>query len=228
MELSWESALSPGGLVGHASYFLLVLSMTMRSMTWLRILVIASAMTAIAYDVIWLKDPIGVFWEGLLVTVTMIQISREWLSERRARFTPEEQTFVGTRLAALSKADARRTLNMGILADGEPGVVLTTEQEPVKNLVYLASGRVDIFMSDQKVGACEPGNFVGEMSVLSGSPASATAVVAVPSRYWLIGGDQIRQLQESEPAIAAAFQTGIARDLRDKIIASNEAASSAG
>lgn len=202
--------------------------MTMRSMTWLRILVIASAATAIAYDIIWLKDPIGVFWETLLVTVNIIQIAREWLREQRARFTPEEEEFVRARLSGLSKADARRTLNMGIWADGAPGVVLTTEQKPVDNLVYLANGLVDILMNGQKVGSCSPGNFVGEMSVLSKSPASATAIVAAPSRYWLIPGDKIRDLKEAEPTIAAAFQSSIAGDLRDKIIAGNAAANSEG
>lgn len=57
-------------MVGHASYLLLVISMMMRLMTWPRLLVIA--FTAIAYDTIWLKDPVGVFRETLLVTVNII------------------------------------------------------------------------------------------------------------------------------------------------------------
>ncbi len=224
MELTLESALSPGGLVGHASYLLLVISMLMRSMTWLRILVIASAFTAIAYDTIWLKDPVGVFWETLLVTVNIIQIGREWLRERRARFSAEERRFLQSRLGALSRAEARRLLNMGLWIDAEPGVVLTTEDKPVDHLAYLVQGAVDIFLNGHKVGQCLPGNYVGEMSILGNAPASATAVVSEPARYWLIPSKQIRRLQQSDPEIAAAFQAGMARDLRKKIIAGNQAA----
>lgn len=72
MELTIESALSPGGLVGHTSYLLLVVSMLMRRMWLLRILVIASSLVAITYDMVWLKDPVGVFWESLLVSVNVI------------------------------------------------------------------------------------------------------------------------------------------------------------
>jgi len=49
VELTLESAFSTGGLVGHFAYMLLVLSMVMRRMIWLRILVILSALVAIAY-----------------------------------------------------------------------------------------------------------------------------------------------------------------------------------
>lgn len=228
MELTLESALSPGGMVGHASYLLLVISMLMRSMTWLRILVIASALMAIAYDTIWLKDPVGVFWETLLVTVNVIQIAREWALNRRARFSPEEERFVTARLSALSNADARRLLNMGLWVDGNAGVLLTRENETVDHLAYLVDGQVDIFLEDQKVGCCMPGNFVGEMSVLGRRPASATAIVAEPSRYWLIPSDHLHALQAKEPQIAAAFQMGIARDLRNKIISGNSATRSTG
>lgn len=192
-------------------------------MTWLRILVIASAFAAIAYDTIWLKDPVGVFWESLLVTVNIIQIGREYFRERRTRFTPEEQAFVNARLRGLLKSDARRLLNMGVWVDGAPGVVLTTEGKPVEKLAYIISGRVDIFLNDRKVGACTAGNFVGEMSVLGQTPASATAIVAEPSRYWLIPSERLQTLQDKEPSLAGAFQSGIARDLRNKIISNNEA-----
>ncbi|MEE4187963.1 MAG: cyclic nucleotide-binding domain-containing protein [Roseobacter sp.] len=225
MELTLESAFSAGGMVGHLSYLLLVVSMMMRSMTWLRLLVIASAFVAIAYDVIWLKDPVGVFWETLLVAVNIFQIAREWLNERRARFSAEESGFVRARLAALSKAQARRVLDMGVWVDGPKGAILTTEEQPVEMLVYLVAGRVDVFLGGKCVVSCGPGNFVGEMSVLNHTPASATAIIAEPSRYWMIPSHRLRDLQTSDPELAGAFQNGIARDLRNKIMSHNKALS---
>ncbi|MFK7743808.1 MAG: Crp/Fnr family transcriptional regulator [Roseobacter sp.] len=227
MELTLESALSPGGMVGHLSYLLLVISMLMRDITKLRILVIASAFVAIAYDTIWLKDPVGVFWESLLVTVNLIQIGREWVNDRRARFSPEEHVFVKARLSMLSKADARRLLNMGLWVNGAVGDVLTTEQQEVTHVAYITEGQVDILLGGQKVGNCGPGNFVGEMSVIKNERASATAIVASPARYWLIPSAQLQLLQEKDPEMAQAFQAGIARDLRNKIISSNAATEAA-
>ena len=59
MELTLESALSVGGLVGHLSYLLLVEWTLMRRMWALRVLAIASALVVIGYDEFWLQDPIG-------------------------------------------------------------------------------------------------------------------------------------------------------------------------
>jgi hypothetical protein len=222
LELTFESAFSVGGLVGHLAYILLVASMLMRTLIALRLLVIASALIAIAYSAIWLNDPVSSFWETLLVIVNTAQIAREWLRNRKALFSEEEQKFVSERLSSLSRGEARHVLNMGVWADGAPGTVLTTQGKPVKHLVYLLAGAVDIEFDAAKVGACLPGNYIGEMSVLEGGDASATATVSTPSRYWLISADQLRLLHKKEPSIAAAFEVGIARDLRSKIINVNK------
>ena len=42
MELSFESAFSTGGLVGHLAYLLLILSIIMRNIVWLRVFMIVS------------------------------------------------------------------------------------------------------------------------------------------------------------------------------------------
>jgi CRP-like cAMP-binding protein len=222
VELTLESAFSTGGFVGHFAYLLLIASMLMRTLTALRVLVIASALVAILYAAVWLNDPVSSFWEALLVIVNVVQITREWLRNRQAKFSAEEQKFVSKRLSVLSKGNARRVLNMGVWADGAPGIVLTVQGEPVKHLVYLVAGAVDIKFDGAKVGACMPGNYVGEMSILEGDNASATATVSEPSRYWLISAEQLRKLHLKEPDIAAAFEVGIARDLRRKILNVNK------
>jgi Co/Zn/Cd efflux system component len=135
------------------AYILLVASMLMRTLSALRILVIASALIAILYATIWLNDPVSSFWEALLVIVNVIQITREWHRNRRARFSAEEQEFVSERLSSLSRGDARHVLNMGVWADGTTGTVLTTQGMPVKHLVYLIAGAVDIEFDTVKVGA---------------------------------------------------------------------------
>lgn len=47
-----NAAFSTGGFVGHLFYVLLIISMTMRDITYLRLFVIASALVGIAYDLV--------------------------------------------------------------------------------------------------------------------------------------------------------------------------------
>ena len=221
MELTLESALSPGAMVGHFAYLLLVISMLMRSLTWLRIFVVVSATIAILYGAIWLHDPVTVFWEGMLVVVNVVQLVLIWIGNRRAQFNEDERRMMDERLQGLSPRQARRLLDMGLWVEGEPGTDLTEEGQPVRHLVYLLSGEVAIQVDDRIVGQCEAGNFVGEMSLVDGGPASATARVTQPSRYWMISTDRLRKLRVDGSPLWSALEVGIAQDLKRKIMASN-------
>jgi len=222
VELTLESAFSTGGMVGHFAYMLLVLSMVMRRMFMLRILVILSALVAIAYALFWLKDPIGFFWECLLVVVNVVQLAITWHQNRSARFSDEEKVFMQGHLPNLSLSERRRLLNRGIWISGEPGAELTTEGQPVSHLVYLASGQALVISGGQAVAVCEPGTFIGEMTALRGEPASATVKLNQSARYWAIEAQQLRVLVKRNPEIGVALEGSFARNMRDKLVRSNK------
>ncbi len=222
MELTLESAFSTGGMVGHFAYMLLVLSMVMRRMFLLRILVILSALVAIAYALFWLKDPIGVFWESLLVVVNVVQLAITWHQNRSARFSDEEKVFMQGHLPSLSLSERRRLLNRGMWISGEVGTELTTEGQPVNHLVYLASGQALVISGGRAVAVCEPGAFIGEMTALRGEPASATVKLNQAARYWAIEADQLRRLVKKNTDIGVALEGSFARNMRDKLVRSNK------
>lgn len=217
MELTLESAFSTGGIVGHLSYLLLIVSMLMRRLGPLRLFVILSALVAILYDAVWLKDPVGLFWESLLVAVNIAQLALAWRANRRARFTPEERALLDARLPDLGDGEARRLLDSGLWVAGAPGDVLTVEGEPVSHLIYLATGEVAISYRGRVFTHCGPGNFIGEMSVLEKGEASADAILTQPSRYWMISGQTVRRLRRDEPAVVDALERGFSLDWRDKL-----------
>jgi len=221
MELTLESAFSTGGMVGHTSYLLLVLSMVMRSMSWLRILVILSAFVAIAYDWFWLKDPVGVFWETLLVLVNIVQLAITWHQNRSARFNDEERAFMDGHLPNLSMAQRRKLLNHGIWISGEKETRLTREGEPVSHLIYLADGQALVSSGGKPVAVCEPGSFIGEMTALHGDPANGTVKLIRDSRYWAIEAQMLRDLASKDGEIANALESSFARNMRDKLVRSN-------
>ena len=75
MHMTLDSAFSPAAFVGHAGYILLVLSMLMTRMLWLRIIAIgAGILQAIYYGVI-LHDPVGTFWETIFTLVNVGQLA---------------------------------------------------------------------------------------------------------------------------------------------------------
>lgn len=225
MDLTLDSALSLGGAVGHLSYLLLVLSMLMRRIGTLRVLAIGSAIAGITYDAVWVKDPVGVFWESLLLIVNVLQLGLMHLENRRATFSPEDRSFTDGALDGLSAGQQRKLLDAGVWQTAEAHTVLTREGEAVEQLVYLTAGEAIISVGGVPVAACHAGAFIGEMTVMTKDAATGTAVLSTPARYWAIDARVLRKLGESDPDIRRTLNASFARNVRDKLVEANRSAS---
>ncbi|MEM6889684.1 MAG: cyclic nucleotide-binding domain-containing protein [Pseudomonadota bacterium] len=222
MELTFASAFSTGGMVGHLAYILLIASMLMRRMVWLRVLVIASALVAIAYAVIWLNDPVSSFWETLLVLVNIVQLLITWRQNTTTRFSTEELEFAKRRLRGLPPYHQRKLLGHGHWVDLHEGQVLTQEGKHPDRLYYISEGSASVEVNDQTVATCGPGSYIGEMGFISGEPASALVCVRKPTRAWSISREALVRIDKENPTWMSVIEAGIARDLRLKIIAAND------
>jgi hypothetical protein len=228
LELTLASALSPQGLVGHLAYVLLVMSMLMRVMTWLRILVIVSALLAIFYGAFILHDPVTVFWETLLVLVNLGQLALTHWRSLRARFTTPEREFIARHLPDLTRGEARALIDRGHWVDLPSGTSLAVEGQPVGQLSYLASGSAQVQVQGRVVAYCRPGDFVGEMTALTGLPATATVLADGPISTWQIDAAGLRDLARRRDRISLEIEAAFARNYRDKIVAMNRLVAAGG
>ena len=222
MELTLDSAFSTGGLVGHFAYVLLIASMLMRQMVWLRLLVIASALVGILYSIVWLNDPVSSFWETLLVTVNVIQLAITWRQNSTAQFSARELSFVKQRLRGLVPGEQRRLLNEGKWKAVKAGETLIVEQSLPNDLIYIAQGSARITIEGHPIAECGAGMYVGEMSLVGDAPASATVTAQSDMEIWRISRDTLARFDRDRPTWLAVIEAGIARDMRRKLVGLNE------
>jgi len=227
MHLTLDSAFSPGALVGHAGYVLLVLSMMMTRMLWLRIIAIGAGVLQALYYGVWLNDPVGTFWETIFTLTNVTQLAIIAYRNRAAQFSADERAFYETAVPSLEPADARRLIAAGRWIEAEPGTVLTREGENAPVLAFIVSGEVDISVNGRKVGDCGPGSFVGEISVSSKMPASATATVRTPVRYLGFERDFVAGTLDKHGEIGLALELAFRHGLHDKLLRTNAAMSAA-
>ena len=221
MELTWASAFSTGGIVGHLAYILLITSMLMRQMVWLRLLVIASALVGILYSIVWLNDPVSSFWETLLVTVNVVQLMITWRQNRLASFSDAERAFALRRLRGLSPGEQRRLLDCGHWEDMNPGTQMTRQGGTPVDLFFISEGRADVSIDGRVIAECGAGSYVGEMSLIGDAPASATVSAIEPTKVWRISREALAGFDRDHPTWLAVIEAGIARDMRNKIMAQN-------
>lgn len=215
------------GFLGHLSYVFLILSSLMRRMMLLRLFLVASAVTGIAYDWLWLGNAVGVFWEGLLIVVNLVQIVLLWNRDRRARFTAEERRMIARYFRGGTPGLRRALFDQGEWVDLEPGHGLAWQGKRPDWLTYMSDGLAHYSVNGTRLGEIGPGHFVGEMSMLGDSAATADVAIDVPSRVWRIERDKLEKLQDANPDLFGLVAAAIALDLRAKMVDTNERALSA-
>lgn len=210
-------------LLTHLPYALLIISMLMNDMGWLRAIAIVAGIIRIINRSFFEVDSIIVFWEVIFVAVNVIQLAILWYYAKRHRFSEDEQRFASIMPATIDRRTIKRLLRLAKLRHADEGQRLTHEGKPVTDLVFIADGVMQIEQGGRIVAVCGPGDFVGEMSFVTGAPASATAVAAKPMRYLAFDQARLRTSIEADGDLRQALDASFNHNLVGKLAKANAA-----
>jgi hypothetical protein len=219
-----NSALLTRYFVGNLEYVLLITSMLMTRMLLLRVFAISSGFVGASYSLIWLSDPVGTFWEIAFTSVNIGQIALITYRNQLSRFNNEERTFYSQVVPTLEPSQARRLLQTGVWRDGQPGTALTRQGEPVSHLIFLRSGDAIVMVDGKRVGKCNEGDLIGEISIRTGKVATATVIASASIRYLALERKALHRLMKADPEVALAIDLSNRLDLESKLVRMNEAA----
>lgn len=90
-------------------------------------------------------------------------------------------------------------------------------------LIVITRGTVQIEKDGRVVGACGEGDFIGEMSFLSGEPASATVLVTNPVDCMAFDHERLRAFLDRNTDIRHAIEASFNRNLLAKLVRTNHA-----
>jgi CRP-like cAMP-binding protein len=209
-------------LPGHISYILLITSMLMRRMVWLRTIAVAAGSFS-AFYYITIDDYVSAFWEIIFTTVNLVQLAILAFENRKTRFSTEEQMFIDTALQHVEQAHCRRVMRLGKWVDEADNMVLITEDTAPEHLFFVVNGTARVDRHGQQVGVVGPGDFLGEMSYLTGKQATATVTSVTPMRFLVFDRAQLRSYLMKFPEVRHALESGFNRNLVDKLVKLNVA-----
>jgi CRP-like cAMP-binding protein len=194
----------------------------MSSMRWLRIFAMASGLTGVVYYGFLVSDEISATWEFIFTMVNAIQLAIMLLAGRRKSMDEDEALFVETVMPTLDGNLRSRMLKLARWETREPGEVLVEEGHASPQLVFIARGAASVDKAGTIVGVCGPGDFLGEMSFLTGKPASATVHVANEVRCCVYDPAELKALAQKHPGIRQALELSFNRNLVGKLERMNE------
>jgi len=154
------------------------------------------------------------------IVISIVGLVRRYLMHQRGAFTAAETLFARSFDPDVSVLDLRRLMDLGQWTERPAGTILTTQDVPVSDLVFIVRGRADVLRDGVLVGDVTAGNFVGEMTCQVGGPATATTVVSQPIYCLEIPAPRLRSFLSRNPAVQDQLERGFADDLRRKLAAS--------
>jgi hypothetical protein len=223
MDTIMDQVTNVNNAVGHLNYILVILCVSMTRMLWLRIFGIASGAVGVLYYGFLVNDNVSATWEFIFATVNAVQLAVVLLAGRRRRMTEDERFFIKTVMPKLEGNLRARVLKLARWQTREPGEVLVDEGQVKPGLVFIARGAASVERAGVLVGVCGPGDFLGEMSFLTGKPASATVRVANETRCCVFDPGALRVLIDRNPDIRQALEYSFNRNLVGKLERMNEA-----
>ena len=164
---------------------------------------------------------------ALAIVFTVVNAARLLELNKRARsgvMTAEERELFDHVMKIEEPRQQNRLRDLMIWEDVPVGTQLIRQGQKDPPLIYIASGRAEIERDLAIVSECGAGEFLGEMSHVSGETASATVTVTQDMRLARLDRDALGQLAMSLPEIGKAVDRAFNRSLAVKVLRMNESA----
>ena len=204
------------------SALLLALASIPRNTLWLRVALAICAAAGLVYVILHGRGFLQALVCGALMTISLIQtlFSISWAS--KIRLSAEEVAMAEHCFPSIPRPTIRHLLDQGLWVSARQGEFLLHEGAPATHLFYLSEGEVSVSSGGRELATSGPGHFFGEITVLSGGPATASVILKKPSRFWCATADSLHSFLSLYPDYRAILEASFAGDLRDKLRLANQ------
>lgn len=218
-----ELGLGGGNWLGHIAFLALVIAILLPPMPWMRLGMAVSGAFGMAYGLASNSDGNSgtILWFAVLMIISLGTLIRYLLLQQSAKFSDEENGLREAFMPDLNRASARHLMDRGNWINGKTGETLITEDQAISHLFYLSQGSADVRLKGKTIANCAPGQLIGDVTALSGQPASGTVTLSANSRFWCISAPQLRQYLDLHPDVRAAIERQINAALDSKLRAAN-------
>lgn len=207
--------------LGHVAFALIACSFLFTSILWLRIVSVIASICAILFNYYGLENIgwIPIIWNAVFICLNMYHITKIAIATGRTRLTDKEQSvFDKVFKNKMSPANFRYLLSAARMKKQKEGDLLTTQGKIVESLIIIVSGSAEVVIEDNVVAKLEKGDFVGEMSFLTGKPATATVRLAEDTEYIVWNQKSLKKLVGQNPPLHFGLQAVASTQITDKLV----------
>jgi len=210
--ISWQ-------LAGHLASVLTMVAYLLKDILWLRFLTILSCFAGMAFNYFVPATPLWtvIYWNVLFAIINIVQIAIIIKERTGISFTEEEKELHETLFKNFAPFEFMKLMRIAKWHNAAPGEVLAVEGQPLDSMMMIYNGRLTVEKNGVAFAELLDGNFIGEVSFISGGAATATVRAIEPTRYLSWQKKEIDALLKRNPTMRLAMQGMLSSDLSKKL-----------
>ena len=199
----------------NAGYLFMLIALAIRNILFLRLTLIGAQGLLIAYNLVT-GNYMVLMWNCLFLVINLYQVI-DLLRKRRPVTIPEEiQDIYENTFSELSKREFVYFWQTGNMTNYQEGVIVE-EGFPQEKVMLVLEGTAAVMKNKNKIATLNRGDFVAEMSFLSGEPASADVACESPVKTISWDQEKLRNLRNLNFELWIKLQHVLSRDLVGKV-----------
>ena len=215
-----EYTLLVGQVAGHLASILTMAAYLLKDILWLRFLTILSCFAGIAFNYFVPATPLWtvIYWNILFAIINIVQVAIIIKQRSGVHFTELEKELHETLFKNFAPFEFMKLMRVGKWLEAKQGEILAMEKQSLSAVMLIYNGLVGVETNGKEVARLKDGNFIGEVSFITGGEATATVRALMPTRYIAWPKEAISQLLNRNPSMRFAMQSMLSTDLSKKLM----------
>ena len=210
-------------IAGHLAFGLIAFSFLVKDIMYLRVLSILASLFSVFYNFAIPDTPmwLAINWNLVFVTVNVYHIAVLIYEKRPVKMKPKDRELYETLFKDLSPVEYLKISKAAKWKKFKSGQKVIVESKPVNDLILIYNGTVDVVVDKKKVAELKDGQFVGEMSFLTGKDATATCIVKHDTECLVWKQPEFKSLLQRNPSLYYTIQSLLSSQISDAVTKRN-------
>lgn len=211
-------------LVEHLSYIIFAFGTGFRNVIYLRTSLIVVSVLQIIYTIYSIDEVFSspIVWSVVAIGINLFQVAYILYYKRFMNLSHDEKEVLKMMGGGMDILNFKKFMNAGNWINYPENKKILVEDEAIEKLFYLVDGEVEVKMKDKQIATIKKGNFLGEMSFLSGELPSASVTSITPARILSWDKSKLKMMMEKNDDFRHEIYSIFSNDLILKIINLNK------
>ena len=211
-------------IAGHLAFGLIAFSFLVKDILYLRLVSVVASLFSVLYNFYIPAEPmwIAIGWNIVFILLNLYHVAVIIYEKRPVDMTDKEKELYETMFKGLTPVEFLKITKVAEWKKFNTPLPIITQGKPVKDLILIYNGTVDVLVNNNKVAELKDGQFVGEMSFLTEKPATATCRVEHNAECLVWPQQDFKDLLKRNPSLYFTIQSLLSEQVSNNLVSSSQ------